>query len=244
MAHKTDTELLKQHNTARYFVENRQLAWVLLVGTLVLGVYGYTKMPKRKDPLIPVRVAVAITPWPGAPAEKVEQLITRKVEEKIASNSEVEKIEATSRNGVSVVFVTVREDAKEIQRALALDDIDSKIKQITDLPEGALPVQFNKDFGDTAALMLTVASPKASEVELALRTAEVERAIRAARASESPGRVAVVMNFPAALNRAPLDRVVPAARRVAGVRRVRTHRILTRSAGKEISTRSLAGASG
>ncbi|HME90887.1 MAG TPA: efflux RND transporter permease subunit [Myxococcaceae bacterium] len=207
MAHKTDSELLKQHNTARYFTENRQLAWVLLVGTLVLGAYGYTKMPKRKDPLIPVRVAVAITPWPGAPAEKVEQLITRKVEEKIASNSQVEKIESTSRNGVSVVFITVREDAKDIDRALALDDIDSKIKQVTDLPEGALPIQFNKDFGDTAALMLTVASPKASEVELALRTAGVERAIRAARASESRGRVSVVMNFPAALNRAPLERV-------------------------------------
>ena len=207
MAHKTDSELLKQHNTARYFAENRQLAWVLLVGTLVLGAYGYTKMPKRKDPLIPVRVAVAITPWPGAPAEKVEQLITRKVEEKIASNSQVEKIESTSRNGVSVVFVTVREDAKEIERAFALDDIDSKIKQITDLPEGALPIDFKKDFGDTAALMLTVASPKAGEVELAVRTADVERAIRAARASESRGRVAVVMNFPAALNRAPLERV-------------------------------------
>src|SRR5262249_38902448 len=68
-------------------------------------------------------------------------------------------------------------------------------------------VEFKKDFGDTAALMLTVASPKASEVELALRTAEVERAIRAVRASEPHDRVAVVMNFPAALNRAPLDRV-------------------------------------
>ena len=37
MAHKSDTELLKQHNSARYFVENRQLAGVLVVGSLVLG---------------------------------------------------------------------------------------------------------------------------------------------------------------------------------------------------------------
>src|SRR3954453_7780990 len=104
MGHKTDEELIsKSHNTARYFTDNRQVAWVLLVATLVAGTFGYLQMPKRKDPLIPVRVAVAITPWPGAPAEKVEQLVTRKIEEKIASNSEVEKIESTSRNGVSVV---------------------------------------------------------------------------------------------------------------------------------------------
>src|SRR5438309_368916 len=109
MAHKSDADLVdKSHNTARYFTENPQVAWVLLVATLVAGTFGYLQMPKRKDPLIPVRVAVAITPWPGAPAEKVEQLVTRKIEEKIASTSEVEKIESTSRNGVSVVQVTVR----------------------------------------------------------------------------------------------------------------------------------------
>ena len=71
MAHKSDEELVaKSHNTARYFTENRQVAWVLLAATLVAGVCGYRWMPKRKDPLIPVRVAVAKTPWPGAPARR------------------------------------------------------------------------------------------------------------------------------------------------------------------------------
>ena len=35
-----------------------------------------------------------------------------------------------------------------------------RLDAIRDLPEGAGPIQFIKDFGDTAALMLTVASPK------------------------------------------------------------------------------------
>src|SRR3982751_3376093 len=150
MAHKTDEELIgKSHNTARHFTENHQVAGALLVATLVAGTFGYLRMPKRKDPLIPVRVAVAVTPWPGAPAEKVEQLVTRKIEE---------KIESTSRNGVSVVQVTVRADAKDLGRAL--DDIDSRIKNIHDLPEDAQPIDFKKDFGATAALMLTVGSPR------------------------------------------------------------------------------------
>ena len=175
MAHKSDADLVdKSHNTARYFTENPQVAWVLLLATLVAGTFGYLRMPKRKDPLIPVRVAVAVTPWPGAPAEKVEQLVTRKIEEKIASNSEVEKIESTSRNGVSVVQVTVRADAKDLGRAL--DDIDSRIKNIHDLPEDAQPIDFKKDFGDTAALMLTVASPRVSQAEIAIRAQEIGRA--------------------------------------------------------------------
>src|SRR5207248_8605290 len=208
MAHKTDEELIgKSHNTARYFTENRQVAWVLLVATLVAGTFGYLQMPKRKDPLIPVRVAVAITPWPGAPAEKVEQLVTRKIEEKIASNSEVEKIESTSRNGVSVVQVTVRADAKNLGRAL--DDIDSRIKNIRDLPEGAQPIDFKKDFGDTAALMLTVASPRISGSEIAIRAQAIEVSVRAARSAARAGaRRTVVFNFPGALNPLPIARIV------------------------------------
>jgi len=60
MAHKTDAEMIQHtRNTARFFVENRQIAWVLLITTVTWGWFGYHSMPQRKDPDIPVRVAVA-----------------------------------------------------------------------------------------------------------------------------------------------------------------------------------------
>ena len=81
MAHRSDTDLIQnEHNTARYFVENRQISWILLLATVSLGIYGYMQMPKRKDPDIPVRVASVITQWPGATATQVEQLVTRPIE--------------------------------------------------------------------------------------------------------------------------------------------------------------------
>ena len=49
------------------------------------------------------------------------------------------------------------------------DDIKLKLDAIDDLPDGAGPIIFHKDFGDTAALMLTVASPKVDATEIALR---------------------------------------------------------------------------
>ena len=81
------------HNTARFFTETRHIAWVLLIGTIIWGVYGYLRMPQRKDPDVPVRVAMVLVHWPGAPAEKIEQLITRRVEERAAENAKVDKIE-------------------------------------------------------------------------------------------------------------------------------------------------------
>ena len=54
MAHRSDAEYIeKVHNTARLFVENRQVSWILLIATAALGIYGYAQMPKRKDPDIP-----------------------------------------------------------------------------------------------------------------------------------------------------------------------------------------------
>jgi multidrug efflux pump subunit AcrB len=84
-AETNDAEVVQRtHNTSRFFVENRSIAWVVLVAVALWGVYGYLNMPKRKDPDIPVRVAVAITPWPGVSAQKVEQLVTRTIEDTIA----------------------------------------------------------------------------------------------------------------------------------------------------------------
>ena len=82
-----DSETIeKTRNTARFFVENRQIAWVLLVATALWGIFGYFSMPQRKDPEVQVNIAAVLTSWSGASADKVEQLVTKKLEEKIAEH--------------------------------------------------------------------------------------------------------------------------------------------------------------
>ncbi len=178
--HSSDKEMIeKTHNTARFFTEQRHISWVLLIAVVLWGVYGYMKMPKRKDPEVPVRIAVAMASWPGASAEKVEDLITRKIEAKMAENSKVKKVDSISRTGLSVVYVELVEGLKDTSRDL--DDIRLKMSEIS-LPQGAGPIQFIKDFGDTEALMLTVASPKADDIEISLRAKQIEAAIAKTRA--------------------------------------------------------------
>src|SRR4030095_12908059 len=50
------------HSIARFFVENRHVAGVLLVGVVARGIWAYDTMPKRKDPDIPVRQVAVVTP--------------------------------------------------------------------------------------------------------------------------------------------------------------------------------------
>ncbi len=196
MAHgKSDDEIIsKTHNTARFFVEVRQISWVLLVGVLLWGVFAYFSMPQRKDPEIAVRQAVAITPWPGASAEKVEQLVTKKVEEQMAANALVTKIESISRTSVSVVYLELDENSEASDRGKQLDDVAFRLNNISDLPDGAGPINFIRDFGDTAALMLTVASPKADKTDIALRANAIQRAIESTRARGAGFRALVAFH--------------------------------------------------
>src|SRR5215467_10235711 len=207
MAHKSDAEMIeKGRNTARFFVEHRQIAWMLLLGTLLWGWYGYKSMPQRKDPDIPLRLAVAVTPWPGVQAQDVEQQVTRPIEEKISENSYVHPgtaadygIRSLTLPGLSIVYVQLSESVTDSKRQFS--DINLKLNALNNqLPQGAGPIQFQSDFGDTAALMLTIASPRLSDVEIAIRARAIQKAIDETRAvvtqrSGDP-RVAALYCFP------------------------------------------------
>jgi len=207
MAHRTDADIIeKTHNTARFFVEHRHIAWVLLIATVLWGWYGYNSMPQRKDPDLPVRVAVALTPWPGVKTQEVEQLVTRPIEEKIAENSYIHPataadygIRSITLPGLSIIYVQLAENVADTKKQFS--DINLKLNALNNqLPQGAGPIQFQSDYGDTAALMLTVASPRLDEVEIAIRSRSVQKAIEEARRSKptksTDPRVGAVYCFP------------------------------------------------
>lgn len=192
-----------RQNTAKFFTETRQVSWVLLIITLLWGTYAYFAMPKRKDPEVKVRKALAVCVWPGASAAEIEQQVTRKIEEKMAQNSRVETVESISRSNVSIVYLALDEQVKDIGKEL--DDVRLKLDNIRDLPDGAGPIEFIKDFGDTVALMLTVASPKMNDVVIQAQAQAVERAIAQARSkstSQNPSvsnRATLVIGLPSSL---------------------------------------------
>ncbi|WP_202526010.1 efflux RND transporter permease subunit [Sneathiella litorea] len=181
-------DITETHNTARYFTENRHISWVLLLAVFMWGVYGYLSMPKAKDPAIGVRVASVITSWPGADATKIEQLVTRPIEQQIALSSTLHPVSSTkfavkslTLPNLSIVQIQLEETLEDTKAAF--NEIDLNLKALS-LPEGAGPIQFNDGFGDTAAILLTVASPTENAVEISLRARDIETAIKNAREKE------------------------------------------------------------
>ncbi len=222
---KKDEALVgSERNTARFFSENRQVAWVALLMTLLWGVFGYMHMPKAKDPTIEIRQAVAVCSWPGADATRIEDLVTRKLEQKLAESANIEKLESISRTGVSLVYVTLKTSVTD--RSKEWNDLQNRLETIRDLPSGAGPIVLQKDFGDTATLMLTVSGPSVSEVELDLRAEALQKAIAATRAGTSGTRATLVVSHPPEISTAAMVRVGIEARAyfdvTAGTRDART----------------------
>src|SRR5258706_9643429 len=215
MAYKSDQDRIeKTNNVSRFFVEHPQFSWVLLIGVLAGGWFGYRSMPQRKDPDIPVRVAVAFCPWPGATARQVEQFVTRPIEDAVAENKTIYPATASDYGirsvtfpGAGYVYIQLAENVSDVKRQFS--DINLKLNALnSQLPQGAGPIIFQSDFGDTAAVMLTIASPKADPLEINIRAQAIESAVQSVRSrtqyAERAAPVAIVYSFPRSISSATM----------------------------------------
>ena len=206
---------------AQYFVEHREVGWMALVAVLIWGAVSYRMLPQQEDPQIPARTALLVTRFAGASPQKVEELVTQKLEEKIGELDAIEEIKSQSRAGVSVITV------KQVPRSKARvdqewDKLRAKLRE-AQLPEGCSEPFLNTEFGNTVTLVLGITSPPWSEGQVEAQARRLRQDLAALRGDRSSaGRAAVFALYPAVVDDAHramvLQRFVSDARQ-AGVGR-------------------------
>ncbi len=82
--------------------------------------------------------------------------------------------------GLSIVQVQLSDKITDSKKEFS--DMNLKLNALS-LPQGAGPIKFNSDFGDTAALMLTVASPLEDASAISVRAHGVTDALEKYRAA-------------------------------------------------------------
>ena len=91
------------------FFENRYL---LVLGLMIIILAGYSalsNMPRIEDPRITNRYPQIVTLLPGASAERVEALVSDRIEDSLRELSEIKEIRSTSRAGISVIAVELQD---------------------------------------------------------------------------------------------------------------------------------------
>ena len=135
----------------------RYRAVVITFVLMLLGWGGmsFFTMPRREDPEYTVRTCAVTTIWPGAPAQKVEELITDPLEEAINSIDEIDILRSTTTTGVSTIYV----DAEDTVSPETIDNVWDKVRARVarvEMPESGITPDVNDEYGDTYVLLLGV----------------------------------------------------------------------------------------
>jgi len=136
-------------------IEKNRVTAVALLVVAAAGISSFFGLPQSEDPGFLIRVAVVQTMFPGASPERVEQLVTDKLEKVIQEIPELDFVGSQSKTGVSIINVNIREEITDMRPIW--DNLRRKIDDARgDLPDDVIGPFVNDEFGDVFGLVLTI----------------------------------------------------------------------------------------
>ncbi|WP_246141885.1 efflux RND transporter permease subunit [Phaeodactylibacter luteus] len=166
-------------NIIELAMKHKQIAIIITAILFAFGVYSLMVMPRNEFPEFTIRQGLVIGVYPGATSEQVEDQLTGKVEEFLFSFKEVnrEKTYSISKEGMLIVFVEVNNNVDDPDAFW--DKIKFGLSQLKpQLPSQVLALIANNDFGDTAAMLLTVESKSKNKKQLEKNLKIIEEELR------------------------------------------------------------------
>ena len=157
-----------------FFRQKRLFALALLV-VLSVGASALLTIGRQEDPTITNLFATVITPYPGATPDRVEALVTEKIEEELREIAEIKEITSVSRTGISSVQVELSEFISDAEVEQTWSEIrDALADAALQFPEGVPDPTFDDDRTGAYTAISAVVAREGREVPLSIvsRTAE------------------------------------------------------------------------
>ena len=107
---------------SKFSVKKPLTVFVAVIAILVLGVVAYTKMTPDLFPNMDFPYVMIMTTYPGASPEKVEQEISKPLEQSMSTLEHIQEVSSTSGENVSMVIL-------EFDDAVNMDTIGVDIQQ-------------------------------------------------------------------------------------------------------------------
>ena len=151
---------------ARASIDKALITWLLMIGCLLGGIWGFATIGRLEDPAFTIKQAVVITQYSGASADQVAREVTEPLESAIQKMSEVKSITSSNKPGVSRIDVEI----ESIYDGTELPQIWDKLrKRVNDargsLPSGAGTPYVNDSFGDVFGVFYAIQTPGFTDAE-------------------------------------------------------------------------------
>ncbi len=152
-------------NIARSSIERPIITWLVILGCLLGGIWGFSTLGRLEDPAFTIKSAVVVTRYPGSSAEQVAREVSEPIESEIQKMAEVKQVRSMNQPGLS--WITV--DMKDQFDGAELPEIWTKLRNRVNaarLPEGAERPFVNDGFGDVFGIYYAVTAPGYSDAEI------------------------------------------------------------------------------
>jgi len=134
-------------------LQNGRLISLMAALIVVAGLAAMLNLPIAEDPRMTNRFGLVLTPFPGARAERVEALITEKLELKLRELPEIDDISSSSGNGMSSITVALKDEVTEP------DLVWSRVRDLigeVELPAGSRAPQLLDERGYAYTMLIAL----------------------------------------------------------------------------------------
>jgi multidrug efflux pump subunit AcrB len=151
-----------------FYRQKRVFALALLV-IIAVGVSSLLTIARQEDPTITNLFATIITPYPGAGPDRVEALVTEKIEEQLREISQIDEITSVSSTGISSIQVELSEFIADEEIEQAWSEIrDALADAAVNFPPGVPDPTFDNDRTSAYTAISAVVARDGADVPLSI----------------------------------------------------------------------------
>ena len=145
-------------NFAKFSIDRNRVVLSILGVIMVLGLFFYQSLSRDSMPPYTVRVATIVSSFPGASPERVEELVTDKIEKVVQELPELKKVTSTSRTGLSVINVELKMEVDPNDLQAVWDRLRRKVDGIQGLPSNVYPQLKDDGIGEVFGIVVGITS--------------------------------------------------------------------------------------
>ncbi len=149
----------------RWALNNAMLVLMVMIIIVIAGPISFLSHPSREDPEITIRTALVTASYEGMSPQRMEDLVTRKLEEKIREMPEVKDIISTTRSGQATLRVMLYDRYYQLEPIW--QSLRNKMADVkSQLPNGTNGPFVNDNYGDVAMATIAVTAEGFSLAEM------------------------------------------------------------------------------
>jgi multidrug efflux pump len=170
---------MKRFNLSEWAVTHQPMVLFLIILTLVVGAFSFSRLGRLEDPTFEVPQMTAIVVWPGATAEDVQDQVLNRIERKLQELDQFDYVRSFARQGYGGITLWMKGGSSKAELDAAWYQVRKKIGDVRqEFPDGVRGPFFNDEYSDRYSVLYALSAPELSMAELLTVTEDVKRRLQ------------------------------------------------------------------